>query len=62
MRFPMDCPRECKYFKSWDLSIDDYTNVCYKLKKQVDDCDAYGPFYLPFFCPLSEKELREACK
>ena len=50
------CPKECPYYHSWDLSIDDYTNVCDKLHIQVDDCDAYGPFYVPILCPLEKKE------
>lgn len=58
--FPKDCTKECPYYHSWDLSIDDYTNVCDKLHVQVDDCDAYGPFYVPILCPLDEKEEKES--
>jgi hypothetical protein len=45
--------------------VDDYTNVCDKLHVQVDDCDAYGPFYVPILfqqllqCPLEKKEDKE---
>lgn len=41
--FPKDC-NGCKHFYSYDLSIDDYTNVCKKNGWQVDDIDAYGAF------------------
>ena len=59
-RFPYDCKKECQYYRCWDLSIDDYTNVCDKLHIQVDDCDAYSPFYIPRFCPLEiEGENKE---
>jgi len=52
--FPKDCTIDCPHFHCWDLSIDDYTNVCDKLGVQVDDCDAYSPFYIPLFCPLED--------
>lgn len=58
--FPKDCPKECKYLKSWDLSIDDWTNVCTKLNMQIDDCDCMNPF-CPL-CPLTKEELGEAIK
>lgn len=58
--FPKDCPKECKYLKSWDLSIDDWTHVCEKLHIQTDDYDCLSPF-CPL-CPLSEDELKEAVK
>ena len=57
--FPENCTKECPYYHSWDLSIDDYTNVCDKLHIQVDDCDAYGSLYVPILCPLDEKEEEE---
>lgn len=41
--FPKDC-KGCKHFCSYDLNIDDYTNICKKNNWQVDDCDAYGLF------------------
>lgn len=41
--FPKDC-QGCKNFDSYDLSIDDYTNICKKNGWQVDDMDAYGAF------------------
>lgn len=51
-KFPMDCSKDCPHYHCWDLSIDDYTNVCDKLGVQVDDMDAYGQFYIPLFCPI----------
>ena len=57
--FPKDCTKECPYYRYWDLSIDDYTNVCDKLHVQVDDCDAYSPFYFPILCPLAESDGKE---
>lgn len=65
-QFPKDCTKDCPHYHYWDMSIDDYTNVCDKLDVQVDDCDAYSPFYIPLFCPLdatkesTEKELAES--
>ena len=41
--FPRDC-EGCKNYLCYDMSIDDYTNVCSKHKWQVDDCDLYGVF------------------
>lgn len=58
-QFPKDCPNDCPYLEQWDLSIDDYTSVCNKLHVQVDDMDAYGPFYVPLLCPISESEVSE---
>lgn len=56
-RFPIDCPTDCKYLKSWDLSIDDWTHVCTKLNKQMDEYDyGFGVFLL---CPLSDEEIEE---
>ena len=63
--FPQDCNttgKGCRYFSSYDLNIDDMVSCCGKLKKKVDDCDAYGPFYMPLLCPLSDEEFEEACK
>lgn len=57
--FPKDCTKNCPYYKRWDLSVDDYTNVCDKLHIQVDDYDAYSPFYIPRLCPLAESEDKE---
>jgi hypothetical protein len=36
--FPRDCSG-CENLKSWDMSVDDWTNVCLVNKMQVDDCD-----------------------
>ena len=57
--FPKDCTEDCPHYKRYDLSVDDYTNICRKLNVQVDDMDAYGPFYVPFICPLEEKPDEE---
>lgn len=54
--FPKKCTNECPYYHWWDISIDDYTNVCDKLHVQVDDCDADGPFYVLILCLLAESE------
>ena len=59
--FPKDCDEDCPYFISYDLSVDDYTNVCTKLGLQIDDMDAYGPFYIPIFCPISIDKEKEEC-
>ena len=53
-RFPIDCPIDCEFHKMWDLSIDDYTHVCTKLGKQIDECDyGYGIFLL---CPIESED------
>ena len=56
-RFPLDCPRNCPHLHSWDMSIDDWTNVCDLLNMQIDDCDAGFPLsaFLPI-CPLEKIE------
>lgn len=36
--FPWDC-RGCDKFISYDMSIDDITNICKSNNMQVDDCD-----------------------
>ena len=56
-QFPKDCTKDCPYYHCWDLSIDDYTNVCDKLGVQVDDMDAYSIFYIPMICPLDSIEV-----
>lgn len=38
-RFPRDCTTDCPHFKTWDLSVDDWTCVCDKLGVQIDECD-----------------------
>ena len=55
--FPKDCPKECPYLRCWDLSIDDWTSVCDKLKIQIDDCDMD---FNSVECPLKGKEVAEA--
>lgn len=61
IRFPIDCPTDCKYHKSWDLSIDDWTHVCTKLNKQMDEYDyGFGLLFGQFlFCPLSDEEIED---
>jgi hypothetical protein len=55
-KFPVDCDKNCPYLRQWDLSIDDWTNVCIKLNKQIDDMDAYGfNAGLPL-CPLDSNK------
>lgn len=54
-KFPVDCPKTCKYFHCWDMSIDDYTCYCEKLKVQIDECDAYDGLHILPFCPLNEE-------
>ena len=56
--FPLDCTTECPHFKTWDMSIDDWTSVCDILKVQVDDCDGD---YIRYRCPLdSDKRYTNA--
>ena len=58
-RFPIDCPNDCPYHKQWDLSVDDWTHVCTKLNKQMDEYD-YG-YNIFLFCPLEiESEVEDA--
>lgn len=70
--FPKDCAG-CKYFYSYDLSIDDYTNICKKNGWQADDMDAYGAFsvlycrfhencYEPYIAKEEYEELKYRCK
>ena len=47
--FPLDCTIECQHFKTWDMSVDDWTSGCDILKVQVDDCDGD---ILRYRCPL----------
>lgn len=51
-RFPNDCTRECEHYVTWDMSVDDWTNVCLLLKMQVDDSDMD---YINFPCPLNQE-------
>jgi len=59
-RFPLDCPRDCPHLHSWDMSIDDWTNICDLLNIQIDDCDVGFPrsVFLPI-CPLEGEEKME---
>ena len=56
VRFPIDCPANCPYHKQYDLSIDDWTHICIKLNRQMDEYD-YG-FGIFLLCPLDEEELQ----
>lgn len=38
------------------LSIDDWTNVCIKLKKQIDDVDVYGVDFGLLLCTIERKD------
>lgn len=49
--FPRDCRPECPHYKTWDMSVDDWTSYCDELKVQVDDCDSD---YIQFRCPLED--------
>lgn len=55
-KFPIDCNSDCPYLRQWDLSIDDWTNVCTKLKTQIDDIDAYGVNAGLPLCPLEQNK------
>ena len=57
IRFPVDCPCDCPYIHSWDMSIDDYTYVCDALDMQIDGCDTFYKSLLPN-CPI-EAEGRD---
>ena len=37
--FPQDC-KGCKYYITYDMSVDDWTNICTYMHVQVDDCDS----------------------
>lgn len=50
-KFPKDCTRDCPHYHSWDMSVDDWTNVCDLLKVQIDDCDTDFNW---MYCPLAE--------
>lgn len=54
--FPVDC-RGCTHYHSWDMSVDDWTNVCDILNAQVDDCDI--EWTLRIICPLELKPLAD---
>ena len=55
-KFPKDCTRDCPHYQSWDMSVDDWTNVCDLLKVQIDDCDMDFNW---MYCPLEEQESGE---
>ena len=51
--FPIDC-NGCNFFHSYDMSVDDITNICKLTGMQVDDCDID---YQKRVCPAGfEKE------
>ena len=51
-KFPKDCPLNCPHFHTYDLSVDDWTCICDKLKVQIDECDMDFSF---MFCPLENE-------
>lgn len=51
--FPRDCPKDCPHLHSWDMSVDDWTNVCDLLDTQIDDCDMD---FIWMLCPRKEGE------
>lgn len=51
--FPRDCTNECKYYRTYDLSIDDLVGVCRLLKRECDLCDQDYSFLI---CPLENKK------
>lgn len=55
IRFPMDCSRNCPHFRTWDMSVDDWTNVCDLLNVQVDDCDMDNQWMI---CPNNGADMR----
>lgn len=58
--FPLDCTIECPHYKTWDMSVDDWTSVCDILKVQVDDCDGD---IIRYRCPLdSDKRYTNALR
>ena len=52
--FPLDCTTECPHYKTWNMSVDNWTSVCDILKVQVDDCDGV---YIRYRCPLDSDKL-----
>lgn len=54
--FPRDCSRRCPHFRTWDMSIDDWTSVCDLLKIQVDDCDMDYKYEI---CPNNGADMVE---
>lgn len=53
--FPNDC-RGCEHLMRYDLSVDDWTNICTFNGMCIDDCDTY---YLKSICPIDKESLRE---
>ena len=51
-RFPRDCTMDWPHYRTWDLSIDDWTCVCDKLGVQIDECDMDFNW---MYCPLKEE-------
>lgn len=50
--FPRDC-HGCENFISYDMSIDDITNICKINGMQIDDCDRY---FQCSKCPLGKEK------
>lgn len=57
--FPLDCTMECPHYKTWDMSVDDWTSYCDLLKVQVDDCVGWVNRHL---CPLESERKEETVK
>lgn len=55
IRFPVDCPEDCPFHETFDLSVDDWTHICTKLGKQIDEYDCGFPELLPI-CPIEKGE------
>ena len=51
-KFPRDCTKDCPYFHTWDMLIDDWTCVCDLLKVQIDECDMDFQFE---YCPQNNE-------
>lgn len=53
--FPKDC-HGCENFISYDMSIDDITNICKVNGMQIDDCDRY---FQCSKCPLDLEKIED---
>lgn len=54
--FPRDC-KYCQYLNRYDMTVDDFTNICIVNGMQIDDCDNH---FKIFPCPLdnNKKQLQ----
>ena len=55
IRFPVDCPEDCPFHETFDLSVDDWTHICTRSGKQIDEYDCGFPELLPI-CPIEKGE------